>query len=194
MNNIRVGSLIRELRLEKNFTQRQLAQQMDITEQAVSKWERGLGGPEISLLPALSEILGVNIEQILAGDLQPNDNDRGNMKRIKFYVCPDCTGVLASMGEAEISCCGRKLKKLEPHQPDADHCLRIEAVENDYYITCRHEMTRSHYISFIAYVTADKLLLTRLYPEWDAAIRLPKMYGGTLYSYCTQHGLAAEKQ
>ena len=126
MNNIRVGSLIRELRLEKNLTQRQLAQQMGITEQAVSKWERGLGGPEISLLPVLSEILSVNIEQILAGDLQPNDNDRGNMKRIKFYVCPDCTGVLASMGEAEISCCGRKLKKLEPHQPDADRRVQYD--------------------------------------------------------------------
>ncbi len=192
MNNNQVGKLIRGLRVEKSMTQRQLAEQMGITEQAVSKWERGLGGPDISLLPDLSEILGVNIEKILAGDLQSNDNDRGNMKKIKFYVCPDCGGILTATGEAEISCCGRKLKKLEPHQPKAEHRLRVETVEEEYYITCSHEMTRSHFIRFIAYVTADKLLLTRLYPEWGVEIRIPKLHGGTLYSYCTQHGLAVE--
>ncbi len=193
MNNSQVGKLIRGLRAEKNMTQRQLADRMGVTAQAISKWERGLGGPDISLLPDLSEILGVNIEKILAGDLQPNENDRGNMKRIKFYVCPDCGGVLAATGEAEISCCGRKLTPQEPHQPDADHRLQVETVENEYYITCSHDMTRAHYISFIAYVTADRLLLTRLYPEWDAGIRIPQMYGGTLYAYCTRHGLTAEK-
>ncbi len=194
MNNSQVGKLIRGLRLEKHMTQRQLAEQMGVTEQAVSKWERGLGAPEVSLLTDLSEILGVNIERILAGDLRPNDSERGDMKRIKFYVCPDCGGVIASMGEAEISCCGRKLKRLTPQQPDAGHRLRSDAIENDYYITMAHEMTRSHYISFIAYVTPDKLLLTRLYPEWDAAIRIPKMYGGALYAYCTRHGLTVETQ
>lgn len=192
MDNFQVGKLIRDLRVGKNMTQRQLAEQMGITDQTVSKWERGLGGPDISLLPDLSEILGVNIERILAGNLNPNDNDRGNMKKIKFYVCPDCGGVLTSTGDAEISCCGRKLKKLEPHKPDTKHRLKVEPVEDDLYITCSHEMTRSHYISFIAYVTADKLLMTRLYPEQGAEIRIPKMYGSTLYSYCTQHGLAVE--
>ncbi len=86
MDNIQIGKLIRELRVEKSMTQRQIAEQLGITEQAISKWERGLGGPDISLLPALSGILGVNIDKILAGDLQPNDNDGGNMKRVKFLA------------------------------------------------------------------------------------------------------------
>jgi transcriptional regulator with XRE-family HTH domain len=193
MDNDQVGKLIRNLRIEKQMTQRQLAEQLDITEQAVSKWERGCGSPDISLLPNLSDILGINIEKILAGNLQPNDDDRGNMKRIKFYVCPDCGGVLISTGEGEISCCGRKLPSLEALPSSGAHRLRVESVEDDYYITCAHEMSRSHYISFIAYVMTDKLLLTRLYPEQGAEIRIPKMYGGTLYYYCTQHGLMVEK-
>lgn len=189
MDNSRVGSLIRSLRNEKNMTQRQLAEPLGVTEQAVSKWERGLGGPDISLLPGLSEILGVNIEKILAGDLQPNDDDRGNLQRIKFYVCPGCGGILTSTGEAEISCCGRKLAKLELQPADEGHSLRIEPAEDEYYVVCNHEMSRTHYISFIACVTADKLLLTKLYPEQEAEIRIPWMHGAALYSYCTQHGL-----
>lgn len=193
MDNSQIGKLIRDLRAEKKMTQRQLAERMGITEQAVSKWERGLGSPDISLLSDLSEILGVNIEKILAGDLQPNDHDRGNMKKVKFYVCSDCGGILTATGEAEISCCGRKLAKLEVCPVDEGHRLQVESVENDYYITCAHEMSRSHYISFVAYVTSDKLLLTRLYPEQDAEIRIPKLYGGMLYYYCTKHGLMAEQ-
>lgn len=193
MNNSQVGKLIRELRTEKNMTQRQLAKRLHITEQAVSKWERGLGGPDISLLSGLSEILGVNIEKILAGDLQPNDADRGNMKRVKFYVCPGCGGVLTSLGEAEISCCGRKLAKLKPVLADEGHRLRIEAGVGEYYITCSHDMTRPHYLSFIACVTPDKLLLTKLYPEQDAAVHIPRLHDCTLYYYCTQHGLMEEK-
>ncbi|MFC7682142.1 helix-turn-helix domain-containing protein [Paenibacillus sp. GCM10028914] len=189
MDSSQIGKLIRSLRVEKNMTQLQLATRMNISDKAVSKWERGLGNPDVSLLPELSEILGVNIEKILAGDLQPNEDDRGNMKRTKFFVCPNCGGVLTSVGDAEISCCGRKLDKLEPKTTDQEHCLHVEEIEFDYYITFSHEMTRTHYISFIAYVTPDKMLLTRLYPEQGPEIRIPKMYGGTLYFYCTQHGL-----
>lgn len=189
MNNSQMGKLIRDLRVEKGMTQRQLAESLNVTEQAVSKWERGRGAPDVSLLSTLSGILGVHIEKILAGDLRPNNSDKGNMKKIKFYVCPDCGGVLTATGEAEISCCGRKLPSLVAHPADEAHRLRVEPVETDYYITCSHEMTRGHYISFIACVTPDKLLLTRMYPEQGAEIRIPQMRTGTLYHYCTQHGL-----
>ncbi|MFV0363426.1 MAG: helix-turn-helix domain-containing protein [Suipraeoptans sp.] len=189
MVNSQIGNLIFKLRLEKQMTQRQLAEKLGITEQAVSKWERGLGSPDISLLSDLSQILGVNIDKMLAGDLQPNDIDGGNMKRIKFYVCPECGGVLTSTGEAEISCCGRKLNRLIAKTADEEHRLVVDKVENDYYITCSHEMTKNHYISFIAYVTIDKLLLTKLYPEQNAEIRIPQIHGGKIYYYCTQHGL-----
>ena len=65
MNNIKIGNLIYTLRKEKQLTQLQLAERMNISDKTVSKWERGLGCPDISLLPDLSKILEVNLEELL---------------------------------------------------------------------------------------------------------------------------------
>lgn len=64
MNNIKIGNLIYTLRKEKQLTQLQLAERMNISDKTVSKWERGLGCPDISLLPDLSKILEVNLEEL----------------------------------------------------------------------------------------------------------------------------------
>lgn len=64
----KIGSFISAIRKEKNMTQKQLADKLYITDRAVSKWERGLGVPDVSLLPYLSNILGVSINEILAGE------------------------------------------------------------------------------------------------------------------------------
>ena len=111
MDCSKVGNLIYTLRTEKGMTQKALANAMNISDRTISKWERGAGCPDVSLLRELSDILGVNIEKILLGDLEPNKKDGGNMKRIKFYVCPVCGNVISSTGMAEISCCGRKLDR-----------------------------------------------------------------------------------
>lgn len=50
-------------------------------------------------------------------------------------------------------------------------------------------MTKAHFISFIAYVSYDRVLLVKLYPEQNAEVRLSKMSKGSIYAYCTQHGL-----
>lgn len=185
----KVGRLILGLRKEKGLTQKQLADAMNISDKTISKWERGFGCPDVSLLHELSEILKVNIEKILLGDLEPNNTDGGNMKRIRFYVCPTCGNIMTSTGEAELSCCGRKLSALITKPSDESHKLTIEAVENDYYITFSHEMTKEHYLNFIAYVTYDRVLFIKLYPEQSGEVRFPKQYGGTLYFSCNQHGL-----
>jgi DNA-binding XRE family transcriptional regulator len=185
----KVGKLISGLRREKCLTQKQLADTMNISDRTISKWERGLGCPDISLLQELSKVLGVNIEKILSGDLEPKDADRGNMKRMKFYICPTCGNILTSTGEAEPSCCGRKLHALIPKPVDDLHRLAVETVEDDYYITFSHEMKKSHYLSFIACVDSDRILLVKLYPEQSGEVRFPKMYGGRIYFGCTQHGL-----
>ena len=65
----KIGSLIYELRKDKNMTQKQIADLMNISDKTISKWERGLGCPDISLLPELSQILGVSIDQILSGQI-----------------------------------------------------------------------------------------------------------------------------
>lgn len=185
----KVGQLIRSMRREKGMTQLQLAEAMNISDKAISKWERGLGCPDVSLLHELSEALGVNIEKILLGDLEPNRMDGGNMKRLKFYTCPTCGNILTSTGEAEISCCGRKLSPLSAKPGDGEHRLTIEEIEDEYLVTFNHEMTKAHYLNFIAYVTFDRVLLVRLYPEQGNEVRLPGMSRGKLYFGCNQHGL-----
>ncbi len=185
----KVGKLILSLRKENRMTQKELADAMNISDKTISKWERGLGCPDVSLLRELSEILGVNIERILLGNLEPNDADGGNMKKIKFYVCSNCGNILTATGETEVSCCGRKLVPLVPKPADEIHKLTIEEVEDDFYITFTHEMSKKHYISFIAYINCDRVLLIRLYPEQNGEVRFPKMYGGKIYFCCNQHGL-----
>ncbi len=68
MDNQRIGAFIRELRKEKDMTQKDVAEQLHITDRAVSKWERGLCSPDISLLEPLAELLGVSVGELLRGE------------------------------------------------------------------------------------------------------------------------------
>ena len=193
MNPEKIGSLIFQLRKEKNLTQKQLGEKLELSDKTISKWERGLGCPDISLLRDISKIFNVNIEKILLGDLQENDINGGNMKRIKFYVCPNCGNVINSTGDGDFSCCGRKLEALVPKVMNENHSINIEEMENDYYVEINHEMTKDHFISFVAYVTYDRVLLIKLYPEQSPTVRFPRLCGkferGKFYMYCNQHGL-----
>lgn len=67
MDKEQTGQLITELRKEKGLTQKQLADALNVTDKAVSKWERGLSFPDISMLEPISEVLGVSIMEILSG-------------------------------------------------------------------------------------------------------------------------------
>lgn len=63
--NKTMGELIAERRKEKGLTQKGLAEQLNITDKAVSKWERNLACPDISTIPRLAEILGLSVEELL---------------------------------------------------------------------------------------------------------------------------------
>lgn len=189
MNNTQIGNLIYTLRKEKHLTQLQLAERMNISDKTVSKWERGLGCPDISLLPELSEILEINIEELLSGKLDINDFTGGNMKNTKFYICPQCGNIITSSEDAAISCCGKKLSESEPVKATDMEKLNVEIIENDYFISSNHEMTKEHYISFIALLTGDSLILKKQYPEWNLQSRIPTLTHGKLIWYCTKHGL-----
>ena len=73
MDKEKTGQLITELRKEKGLTQKQLADALNVTDKAVSKWERGLSFPDISMLEPLSELLDVSIMELLAGKRQDGD-------------------------------------------------------------------------------------------------------------------------
>lgn len=62
-----IGKRIAQLRKEKNFTQEALAQMMEVSAQAVSKWENDLTCPDIASLPKLAKILGVTVDELLSG-------------------------------------------------------------------------------------------------------------------------------
>lgn len=68
MDPAKTGALIRALRKERNMTQKDLAERLHITDRAVSKWERGLCGPDISLLEPLAEALGISILELIQGE------------------------------------------------------------------------------------------------------------------------------
>lgn len=194
VNGIKTGALICRLRKEKGLTQKQLAQALHLSDRTISKWERGQGLPDVSVLGALSDQLGVQVEQILAGDLQTKKVDGGNMKRVKFYVCPSCGNLMTSTGDADVSCCGRKLSPLVLQEGDTSHHVTAEKIENDIYLTFSHEMKKEHYLNFVAYVDYDRILLIRLYPEQGGEVRFPKMHGGKLYVGCSRHGLFSVKR
>jgi DNA-binding XRE family transcriptional regulator/desulfoferrodoxin (superoxide reductase-like protein) len=189
MDSQKIGSLLYALRKEQDLTQKKLSEKLHISDKTVSKWERGAGCPDIAMLKQLSEVFGVDVEKILLGDLSANLKDGGNMKRVKFYVCPNCGNTLTATGGDALSCCGRKLSPLQVQVSEEEHTPTVETIEDEYYITFSHDMTKQHYITFVAYVDIDRMLLMKLYPEQSGAVRFPKMHGGKLYYHCNQHGL-----
>ncbi|MZQ99722.1 MAG: helix-turn-helix domain-containing protein [Acidaminobacter sp.] len=189
MQNERIGKVIKVLRTERKLTQKQLADKLGISDKAVSKWERGLGAPELSLIGELSDVLDVSIGNLLSGDLSPNDSFGGNMKNLKYYICNNCNNFTASTGNAEISCCGKKLAQQIPVKAADEEKLTVEMVEEDWYITSNHPMTKAHHISFVAFATGDRVQIIKQYPEWNFEIRFPKRGHGMLIWYCTEHGL-----
>ena len=68
MDNLKFGSFIKELRKEKNMTQKELADKIGLTDKAISKWERGLSFPDITMLSSLAEVFDVDVSEILNGE------------------------------------------------------------------------------------------------------------------------------
>ena len=190
MDTVKIGKLIARLRKEKNLTQKNIADELGNQSKTVSKWECGLGCPDLSLWPRLSDILGVDIIQMMEGEITPNKPDVGNIDRVRFYVCPSCGNILISTGSASIFCCGRKLEYILPMDSAEAIKITVEEMDTDYYITFDHPMTKEHYISFVALVKSDRVFFNRLYPEQSPTARFPIIVGGKLYVYCVKDGLS----
>lgn len=194
MEREKVGGLLSALRRERGMTQAQVAQRLHVSVKAVSKWETGRGLPDVSLLGALSALFDIPAETLLAGQMDRQETDGGNMKRLQFYVCPDCGAFLSGTGQAQVSCCGKKLAALVPQKWEAPHAPLVQPVEDEWYLSFEHPMTKDHHISFVALVGDSRVLTVKLYPEGEAALRLPRPRGGgKMYFHCTRHGLFESK-
>ena len=187
------GAAIKRIREEKRITQAELAARIGVSSKAVSKWETAKGLPDISLIEPLAEALGISVMEFMSGDQVINKNKAANMMRSKFYVCPVCGNVIHTMGETVVSCCGVLLPVLEAEDIDTEHRIVMEHVEDEEFISVIHPMTKSHYISFVAYVTADRFQMVKLYPEGEAECRLNMRGRGWLYLYCNRHGLMRQR-
>ena len=193
MNNYVTGAVIKRLRESKNLTQLQLAQMLDVSSKAVSKWETAKGLPDISLIEPLAKALGVSVMELMSGNTVSNQNRSSNILRSKFYVCPVCGNIIHSTGESVISCCGVVLPPLEAEEFNEEHDFSIEQVEDEKFISFNHPMEKSHYISFFAYINSEKIEMIKLYPEGNAECRIKLRGHGFLYAYCNKHGLFKKK-
>ena len=160
-----------------------------------------MGSPDISCINRLAEVLNVNVTEILSGDRSLSINNRGNMKKTQFYACPVCGNIIAGTNPLLLNCCGKKLTVLKVNQIKIEetecdgkdkisgHEPVIEYVEDDICISIKHDMNKEHFISFIAYVTTDKVMMTKLYPEQNAQVRFKMSGHGMIYVFCNKDGL-----
>ncbi len=193
MNMYITGATIKSIRESKGMTQTELADMLGVTGKAVSKWETAKGFPDISLLQPLATALDTSVIELMNGEQIINQNRSSNMIRTKFYVCPVCGNIVYAIGDTLISCCGITLPALEAEPFDENHKITIEQVEDEHFISIDHEMTKTHYISFLAFVTCDRIQFVKFYPEGNAETRLELRGNGFLYAFCNKHGLMKQK-
>ena len=189
MNTYITAQTIKRLREDKGLTQTALSDLIGVSSKAVSKWETSKGMPDISLIEPLSQALGVSVMELMSGDTVINKNTSSNILFSKFYVCPICGNVIHTTGATVVSCCGITLPPLEAEETDEAHTITIEPVEDEKFVTVQHSMTKSHFISFMAYVASDRVQFIKLYPEGNAETRMQFRGRGYLYIYCNKHGL-----
>ena len=193
MNTYVTGTSVKQLRESRNMTQAELAEKIGVSSKTISKWETARGLPDVSLLQPLSQALGISVIELMNGEHIINKNVSANLLRCKFYVCPICGNVIHSMGSAVISCCGVTLPALEAEEGDDDHMITVENVEDEHFLTVNHPMTKTHYITFAAFVTCDRIQMVKFYPEGNAETRMQLRGKGWLYYCCNQHGLFKKK-
>lgn len=189
MNQYVTGAVIKELREKNKITQLQLAERIGVSDKTISKWETGKGYPDITLLEPIANALSVSVAELISGNTVYNSNVSANMLRSKFYICPVCGNVIHGMGEAVIHCHGVLLQPAEAEETDEDHKIFVERVEDEYYVCIEHEMSKNHYISFIAAVSSDRMQMVKLYPEENAEARFKINGVKKIFFYCNRSGL-----
>lgn len=189
MNPYVTGAVIKELREKHRLTQAELAERLCVSDKTISKWETAKGYPDVSLLEPIAKVFGVSITELISGNAVNNINVSANMLRSLFYVCPVCGNILHSMGEAVIHCHGILLTPVQAEEPDEGHKIIAERVEDEYYVRIEHEMTKQHYISFVAALSSDNVQMIRLYPEGNPEARFQIHGVKKLLFYCNRDGL-----
>jgi len=193
MNQYITGNTIKSLREKQKMTQAELAKLLCVSDKTISKWETGRGYPDICFLEPLAKTLKVSIIELLSGNKITNQNTSTNLKKSCFYTCPICGNVIFSLGDALVSCCGIQLLPLEAELPTDDfldqHKITIQNVEDEFFVTLDHPMTKTHHISWISCVGPDFVEIKKLYPEQNPQARFSRHGHSQFFVYCNNHGL-----
>lgn len=189
MNQYVTGAVIKELREKNQITQSQLGEKLGVSDKTISKWETGKGYPDITLLEPIADAFSISITELISGNTVYNTNISSNMMKSKFYICPVCGNVIHCMGEAVLHCHGVSLQPALAEETDEDHKIFVERIEDEYYVRIEHEMSKKHYISFIAAASSDRMEIVKLYPEGNAEARLKVNGVKKIFFYCNRSGL-----
>lgn len=190
MNPEKIGALIRQLRHEKHFTQAQLAEKLFVSHKTISKWERGNGLPDVSHLETLAQLLGADLAPLLQGELESKRPDVGNLARTHFYVCPTCGNLITASTSAKVVCCSRTVSEQMVLPATPSHQPEGSLIDNEMFLHFQHPMAKDHYLAFVILLNAQRLLVTRLYPEQAPQLYVPRLKKSDhLLVYCTKDGL-----
>ena len=103
MEEKKFGDIIVELRKKQNLTQQQLADKLNITDKAVSKWERGLSYPDITSISSLAKVLGVDSSYLIdCCKKEDSNNPYQNKENIKDLITLIITAIALAMGIATV--------------------------------------------------------------------------------------------
>jgi len=189
MDSEKIAYLLKSLRKEKNLTQKQVAEILNLSDKTISKWERAKGLPDISVLNEISHLYGINVNEILKGTVEESEINGGNMKNLKYYICPVCGSITLSTGNVSLSCCSRTITPVDARKAEPEEKLTVEVVEDEWFISSDHPMTKDNYISFVAFAKGESIQLIKQYPQWNLQLRIQKRGHGTLLWYDTEKGL-----
>ena len=99
MANTSMGEIISTLRKEKGMTQKDIADQLGITDKAVSKWERDIAFPDTATIPKLAEILGISVEELMQAKVAPvpANKDAERILNLVLKAVPLAMGVAVTV-------------------------------------------------------------------------------------------------
>ena len=201
MNQYITGNTIKSLREKQNLTQVELAKLLCVSDKTISKWETGRGFPDITFLEPLAKFLKVSIIELLSGNEIINQNKNSNLRKSNFFTCPICGNIIFSIGNALISCCGIQLLPLEVENLSQnineennnnfinEHKINLENIEDEIFVSLNHPMEKNHFISWIASISFDSVIITKLYQEQNPECRFKKRGQQKIFAYCNRHGL-----
>ena len=118
-----------------------------------------------------------------------NGNVAANLKRSSLYVCPSCSNVVWSAGEATVSCCNGVLEPLYAKRNAHILDATVEVVDGCQRVHINHPMTKGDYLLFIAAIGDDLVRIRRLYPEQEARAEFHLQGPCTVYAYGSVCGL-----